>query len=75
MIPYSYISPFSVGNHQLEVAQFSIRVRELTDKLEAKASEMENASQSYEAEVEVVRTDWSKEKQAMTKQLQQNEKK
>ncbi len=77
------------GTHQLELAQYSIRVRELNEELETKKMELEsnreelecksaefaNAGSSYESEMESVRADWDNEVTGLNKKLQQAEKK
>ena len=70
-----YASALHTGNHQLEVAQYTIRVRELGEELEAKRAELENMGQSYETEVETMRSGWKDEVQGLNKELQQAEKK
>ena len=72
---YLYITALHTGNHQLEVAQYTIRVRELGEELEAKRAELDNMGQSYEIEVETMKSGWTDEVQGLNKQLQQVEKK
>ena len=62
----------SLGHHQLECAQLSIRVRELTELLEARGCELETA---HEEEVEGVREKWREEVTALNKEMKQTEKK
>jgi len=70
------------GNYQLELSDYTIRIRELSDslndktvELEAKRSEFENATQSSEAEIETVRAGWNNEVQGLKDFLKKAEKK
>ncbi len=70
------------------VAQYSIRVRELSDELEStraeldakrteldsKKAELDNVGSSYESEVESVRAGWNDEVHGLNKKLQRAEK-
>ena len=72
----------SLGTHQLESAQLSIRLRELTQELETRREEVEvktglldNVTTSYEHEVETIREQLAGEVQKKDKQIKQTEKK
>ncbi len=70
---------FRSGHHQLESAQLSIKLRELTSELEARAGEAEASSKELESchqeELEVVKSQWSREVEDLNRQLKQLEKK
>ncbi len=77
-LPFSTHSSIP-GHHQLESAQLSIKLRELTSELEARAGEAEASSKelesSHQEELEMVKSQWSREVEDLNRQLKQLEKK
>lgn len=72
---YMYFSPPLPGHHQLEIAQLSIKVRELTGELEIRAEETQATREELEAslkeEMELIRKRWTEEVDELNEQLKQ----
>lgn len=72
------VSLWLLGQHQLEMSQLTIRVRELSDQLgerEGASQEAELVRAQWSEEVESLRAQWSLEVDSLHKDLKQAEKK